>query len=83
MNAPVMCREGLELARSIVRGSPMINKIKSWKVKHLMYIPQDNASDNSDDENNDDADDGDDGDDVIGKAWWRGFCWHHRNQLSI
>ena len=45
-----------------------------------MYVPQDNASDNSDDENNDDADDGED---VIGKAWWRGFCWHHRNQLSI
>ena len=83
MNAPVTCREGLELAISIVRGSPMINEIKSWKVKHLMYIPQDNASDNSDDENNNDADDGDDGDDVIGKAWWRGFCWHHRNQLSI
>ena len=47
-----------------------------------MYVPQDNASDNSDDENNDDADDGDDGEDVIGKAWWRAFFWCHRNQLS-
>ena len=62
----------------------MINKIKSWKAKHLMYIPQDNALDNSDEENNDDADDGDDGEDgedVIGKAWWRGFCWCHRNSF--
>ena len=35
MNAPVMCREGLELARSLVKDSSMIEEIKSWKDKHL------------------------------------------------
>jgi len=55
MNAPVTCREGLELTRSLVKDfSMMIEEIKSWKDKHL-------HNDESNDSN-------DDGTEVIGKA---------------
>ena len=69
MNAPVTCREGLELARSLVKDSSMIEEIKSWKDKHL-------CNDESDDCNDDD------GTEVIGKAWWSGFCRCHKNLLT-
>ena len=57
MNAPVTCREGLELVRSLVKDSVMINKINSWKDKHLHQ----DLDDESDDEDNDQE--------IIGKGW--------------
>jgi len=54
----------------------MIEKLQNWKLKNHR-VPQD-GTDGSDDE----IDDDDDIDEIIGKAWWRGFCWCHKNQLS-
>jgi len=52
----------LELARSLVTDSVLINKINSWKDKHLHQ----DLDDESDDKDNDQE--------IIGKGWWKGFC---------
>ena len=68
MQAPVMCREGLELANSLVRGTAMEGEIKEWKKRHLPHQQ-------SDDEDNDDSM-------LLGQKYWNNFCSRHSNQLS-
>ena len=67
MNAPMPCREGLELARSLVKDAAKMNEIRSWKEKHL---------------HQDDESDKNDKDEIIRKAWLSGFCQCYKNDLS-
>ena len=67
MQAPVMCREGLELVNSLVKGTVTENKINAWKARHL---PQ-HLSDETDKERA-----------LLGRKYLTNFCHCHSNQLS-
>ena len=62
------CREGLELANSLDRGTAMEGEIKEWKKGHLPHQQSEN-------EDNDDSM-------LLGQKYWNNFCSRHSNQLS-
>ena len=47
--APVTCREGLELANLLVSGTAMEGKIEEWKQWHLPHQQSDEENNNDDD----------------------------------
>ena len=50
MQAPVTCKEELELVNSLVRGMAMEGEIKEWKTCHLPHQQSDDAKNNNNDD---------------------------------
>ena len=77
MRQPISCRQGLELANSLITGNVLETDVRAWKKKHCTALSK---SENYDEGDAEDANTSDTR--LLGTGYWRGFMRRHGYRIG-